>query len=729
MKTILLLEATLTNFKSFRSERVVFPQEPGLRFLGGVNKESATLGANGAGKSTLWDAILWCLYGLTSKTSKIGTITTWGEEETVVEILLLVAGVEYRIRRAGPPVKVYLDTVLVEQSSIDRLLSMEKLPFQHSVLFSQGQKLFPDLSLPERGELLEEVLNLGFWARCSEQATEAYSELAKKKAGEEVLLAGIGGQLKSLPTESVLTEKLDAWEASRWYQVDQLIGKRIAWDNEHVQALLDIKDQMSTWENTRATRWAEIQESINRWEDEKVLRVASLKAQIVDWETRANADLERLATALDTEERLLADLQTKALGIDYSGQLAEAKEREAASELALNAARSNCRLAQEALRALNRQLEILTASGTCSQCGQKIEVQDLVTHQTELELKIVSAQEALTALDEALRSTVAVHDTAKGQADKLRELYAAESARCTGVRNQIGSVQKQVDKLSNEASELVRKLDEHDTPYAAQLQESEAARNPYLRQAETFKQEANPYLANLRLEESRKNTFPNLIEQEKAKPNPYEEQLTEMRTQRAALELQQSAKAADIATLERRLTAIDYWKQGFKRIRLYLIQKVLTSLEVDINSAASTLGMNGWKVRLSTETETKSGTVKLGVQIIVSSPKATAAWECWSGGEAQRLRLAIALGLSYCIQRALGSWWDLEILDEPSTYLSPEGVENLLETLDYRADAAKKQIWIVDHVAMTYSNFKEVWCIEKDPEKGSKLRLEARREV
>jgi DNA repair exonuclease SbcCD ATPase subunit len=139
--------------------------------------------------------------------------------------------------------------------------------------------------------------------------------------------------------------------------------------------------------------------------------------------------------------------------------------------------------------------------------------------------------------------------------------------------------------------------------------------------------------------------------------------------------------------------------------------------------------MDGWKVQLATETETKSGTVKLGVQIIVSSPKSTAAWEAWSGGESQRLRLAMALGLASMIQRASGSWWNLEIFDEPSTFLSTEGVEHLLETLDYRAGVAKKAIWIVDHVALTYANFKEIWSMVKDPVEGSKVRMEARQEV
>jgi hypothetical protein len=52
--------------------------------------------------------------------------------------------------------------------------------------------------------------------------------------------------------------------------------------------------------------------------------------------------------------------------------------------------------------------------------------------------------------------------------------------------------------------------------------------------------------------------------------------------------------------------------------------------------------------------------------------------------------------------------------------LSAPGVENLLEVLDYRADSQQKAIWIVDHTALTYTNFKEVWMAVKGPE-GTKI--------
>jgi DNA repair exonuclease SbcCD ATPase subunit len=164
-----------------------------------------------------------------------------------------------------------------------------------------------------------------------------------------------------------------------------------------------------------------------------------------------------------------------------------------------------------------------------------------------------------------------------------------------------------------------------------------------------------------------------------------------------------------------------YWKNGFKRLRLFLVHRVLSALEVECNAAANTLGLAGWNISLVSATETKSETTKLGVQIQVASPqsKEFVPWESWSGGEAQRLKLAIALGVARLIQRAAGVHWTLEVYDEPTQHLSPSGVEKLMESLDYRADATQKRIFVVDHTALTYSNFKAIYRAVKTAECGT----------
>lgn len=166
----------------------------------------------------------------------------------------------------------------------------------------------------------------------------------------------------------------------------------------------------------------------------------------------------------------------------------------------------------------------------------------------------------------------------------------------------------------------------------------------------------------------------------------------------------------------------EFWKSAFKRIRLMLIQRALTQMEVETESAASALGLPGWKIKFTTETETKSGTTKQGVQVQVFSPLHDGPWEAWSGGEAQRIRLAISMGIAALIQRMAGVSWTLEVFDEPTTFLSEVGKEDLLDCLQWRAQSNGKVLWIVDHHALQHSGFAEVWQVTKTRE-GSRMKM------
>src|ERR1700676_2379299 len=85
-----------------------------------------------------------------------------------------------------------------------------------------------------------------------------------------------------------------------------------------------------------------------------------------------------------------------------------------------------------------------------------------------------------------------------------------------------------------------------------------------------------------------------------------------------------------------------------------------------------------------------------------------------SGGESQRARLAVSLGLANLIQRWAGVRWSLEVFDEPTAFLSEQGIEDLLEALASRARDQQRSIWVCDHRALASGSFDGVLQIEKD---------------
>lgn len=62
----------------------------------------------------------------------------------------------------------------------------------------------------------------------------------------------------------------------------------------------------------------------------------------------------------------------------------------------------------------------------------------------------------------------------------------------------------------------------------------------------------------------------------------------------------------------------------------------------------------------------------------------------------------------------------IEVYDEPTQHLSPQGIDSLLEMLRQRALATNKRIWLVDHHTLDYGDFAGRTRIDKD-ETGSRI--------
>ncbi len=68
----------------------------------------------------------------------------------------------------------------------------------------------------------------------------------------------------------------------------------------------------------------------------------------------------------------------------------------------------------------------------------------------------------------------------------------------------------------------------------------------------------------------------------------------------------------------------------------------------------------------------------------------------------------------------------IEIYDEPSTHLSPEGMLDLANMLYERAISENKRIWIVDHAAITnFGEFEGTITAMKD-QNGSTITIDNR---
>lgn len=645
MMEICLEWIAIKRFRSFAYENFAFPKTQGLRLLGGDNQEQPRLGANGVGKTSLLDAICWCFYGRSIKGAKTSELISWGEKDTDVECQLRIGDRQHLIRRYGPPMRITLDGQPVEQAVIDSLLHLSYKRFLHSIIFGQAVSLFPDLSIPERGELFDEVLNLKVWTDASDAAATTARELETLALNEQRNLSFLQGQVSQLETDEQVQARIEKWEQDKQQRVGRFIKLAKEWDDKHVNELEEIKTWIEEWDKNRLDYVEERIQEVDKLEK----RSSDILAEQLDLNVGNGQAIADAMKVLDIEKRNLDALKRQAVEIE--------SER----------------------KHVVKPRSFWEANDACPTCGSPItpttkqkNIKDIETKEHELLQQLYKVQENVEKNKEIVAAAEkVVHD--------LQIEKAQNDVKWRGLQTEWDSITARMNQIENELSKEIQ------NPYEAQLKEAENETNPYETEIVHADEERCPIL----------------------------DELEQLRSRRNELQVQIEEKQTSIRSIQSKQVAVEYWKQGFKRIRLYFVNQILAALELEIQSAISQLGLEGWRVKLSTESETKSGTVKLGIAIRIYSPKAEGAWEVWSGGESQRLRLAIALGLSSLIQRAAGVWFKTCIFDEPTTWLSSEGIEDLIEALQGFAEVNGKAVWLLDHRALFHGGFAEVWNVVK----------------
>ena len=216
------------------------------------------------------------------------------------------------------------------------------------------------------------------------------------------------------------------------------------------------------------------------------------------------------------------------------------------------------------------------------------------------------------------------------------------------------------------------------------------------------------------------------LEKEEAKENPYEKMDSERLNKIVKLMERKGEITGALEKVKADYSLYDYWVKGFKDIRFMVLSEALTGLEIQINNNVQKLGLTDWEIVLAVDSETKKGTVKKGFSVLVKSPtnKEPVPFECWSGGEGQRLRLAGTLGMMDFISDRMGFTSNIEVWDEPTQYLSEAGIEDLLAVLQDRTEGSSKKLFIIDHRDFhTFGGFDGFIKVIKD-EEGTTIQVD-----
>lgn len=247
-----------------------------------------------------------------------------------------------------------------------------------------------------------------------------------------------------------------------------------------------------------------------------------------------------------------------------------------------------------------------------------------------------------------------------------------------------------------------------------------ANKSGLVREAQEKDQSAARLRAEIKALQKEVSSIVSIIENEAQKDCPYD---TEQERGAYDILVEEFAEAEEkIDALRQRVSDLRFWVTGFREIRLALIKSSLAQFEATTNSVLAALGLGEWSIEYAVEAETKGGKLKKGFNITVHSPynKSAVPFAAWSGGESQRLRLAIAMALSDLIQDFAGNVCNVEIFDEPTAHLSDDGIALLLEVLAERAANREGATFLADHRVLDFGGFAQTIVVAKT-ENGSEL--------
>lgn len=450
----------------------------------------------------------------------------------------------------------------------------------------------------------------------------------------------------------------------------------------------------------------------------------------MDYSDKAKAKKQEIETKIETNERDLSKnsgqietLQSQ----DYSRQIEEFESNKTV-DLALLADQIQCKDAD----IFNLYSELKKTQIALEDVIKDIkEVTDL---KDKFQENLQGIESDVKEVQEVVSSIKAESNFYAAQYTKMEKLEEGNCPTCNQVISEehivkeLEALKEKISALSKdekEATELLAEAKNSFTKLKTELSEYDNE----LRYAEKDKSNYEYTIRNInqdinRAESDKKSLITNKKTIEE-KVNPYKElqiknaqEITKLRGKKKEIENELKSLQEDKAIYE-------YWVKGFKDIRFMVLSEALAGLEISMNNNLQKLGMEDWEIVLSVDSETKKGTTRKGFTVLVKSPtnKELVPFECWSGGEGQRLRLCGVVGLAQFILDRKGIVCNIECMDEPSQHLSELGVESLVNLLHDRAEDEDKKIFFIDHKGLeNLGVFKSIVTVVKDKD-GSHIQI------
>jgi DNA repair exonuclease SbcCD ATPase subunit len=613
-----------------------------------VAGESDVFGSNGAGKTTVTgDAILWCLFGETTKGLTGDDVIRRGQDDAVVTVFIQDSDRAYFITRSRKK------GLLVNAISADG-----KFDFGDMV---------KGLRHSDRQRVLEQQV-LGF-DRVLFMASCYFSQ-------EDIItITGLGDTDRN----NFITDLLGFSKYDRLYSIcdDDMkkLNSFIDLDNNNIQQLNNKieneKSKISVHEGRVEYCKKEISNTkvkmrnLNDLINGKEFEISAIKSVSVDEEVASTKEqlkkIEESIADAEKQKDLIWKDKEKAEEQYYTANSLKSK---VVSEI-----KGIQRMIDEEEKKANKVMNSETGA-TCEYCGGIVDPANIGKYVADCRLKIVGYQSELAKLEESRVAHVTEEDRATG------EVGSAKS-KLKIVEESISSWKKMKTAWSDKAEMLSKKA-----------KESEFKKSELLGDIKSYQRSIKDCEDTLlRLGDDAQDVS-QAIEECKGRVRQYE-----LECEKILLSVKEKGVKIEAAT---------FWKNAFspKGIRSLLIDRFCNQFNRIANTYLSEISSGKMSIEMSPISTLKSGEERNKLGMDISLDGYTVSYKSLSGGEKRRVDVSLCLALNewvsqkYSIENGL---LGVIIFDEIFSFLD-KLAEEAIGSLLYR-EGFKKSVLVISHTA------------------------------
>lgn len=704
---MLLRELVLQNFMPFASETIMFPQS-GTVSISGEYSENVTR-SNGAGKSSLIEAVLYALFGKSRTISEVDMVKQGCNADMFVQLKFDFNNQEYVVKRGrtksgqaiiffsinGKPIGGGvrdIDTNIIKHIGINYEVFVATVFFEQSKIDS-----FTIATPSRRKEYLSSILDLQVYENCSNVAKQLRDQLNSEL---ERTQAGIF-QLTKLKTEK---ESLDNHEFTIKKNEEKKIevGEKISLTKVIIE---ETASSISKFE-------LELKSS-----SDLVIQLSKLKNQY----NGKLGSVERIKRDIESKKN---DLKNKWDSKNLlAKQLPELEKRreEIVNEISsLEQQRSSCNRdsrweeeLQKELTSFKQQqgevngrikhfnseiLSLSTLGDQCITCKQTIDrstVENLIK----------------TKGDQVSSDTLLIDDI-KNKILKLNQDFLEDAKikeRISALKNQFIRIEGEVllssnakverDELSTQGKSQIESTEELLKTSTEELEEFKKQVDELQQKVDNFPTSENTGLDKLKLVLKMRKDELVSSENEIKRCEEYIIRAKSHLEEIQKLGIQIEQETSSIKDRQQQLQAyqdlVDLFSQ--KGIPAIIIENTIAEVENITNEYLAELG-SVFKINVRSQRETKTGSMKETLDILIDTPEGIRDYSTYSGGEKTIINLCLRLSLSTILSSRNKVHFDSIFLDEAISALDEENRENFLKLIKILSNKFS-QIYIISHLS------------------------------